>query len=117
MKRHLSINRSVTVRVFLLSLMLLALAPIASAQRIRPTGSFGFLLNNWVRPDGPNPMAAMGVLNFDGAGRVTGSFTITFAAENPGPNDPPSGLGIPGALAGTYSSNPDGTGRMDLTGT
>ena len=114
-----SLLRSATIRASLVSLLfgLPHLLPTASAQGIRPSGSFGFQINAWVGPDGRNPQAVIGVLNFDGAGKVTGSFTIAFAQENPGPNDPPSGLGIPGALTGTYSSNPDGTGKMNIGGT
>jgi hypothetical protein len=88
------------------------LAPLsnASAQSIRPSGSFGFQSNTWVGPDDPNPESIIGVLNFDGAGKVTGSFTDVLAQQN-------SGQGIPGTLIGTYSSNPDGTGKMSLAGT
>src|SRR5438046_481628 len=115
MTRHFSLHPSATVLSLLFGLALLP--PAASAQGIRPSGSFGFQLNAWVGPDDPNPQAVIGVLNFDGAGKVTGSFTIAFTRENPRPNDPPSGLGIPGTVTGTYSSNPDGTAKMNVAGT
>ncbi len=38
-----------------------------------------------------------------------------FANPNPGRNDPAPGQGLTGTLTGTYSSNPDGTGQMNLT--
>jgi len=91
------------------------LLPTASAQGIAPSGAFGFQTSAWVGPDDPNPAAFIGVMNFDGAGKVTGSFTAMFANPKPGPNDPPSGQGIPGTLTGTYSSNSDGTGQVSMT--
>jgi len=68
-----SLSQSAAMRALLLSLLfwLVSLIPTASAQGLRPSGSFGFQMNSWVGPDEPNPEALIGVFNFDGAGKVT----------------------------------------------
>ena len=66
----------------------------SQAQSNAPVGSFGFQLNNVV-----------GVLNIDGAGNVTGTYT----SLNNGGTTVQSGT-----LAGTYSSNSSGIGGMNL---
>ncbi|HYL34557.1 MAG TPA: hypothetical protein VEV17_01445 [Bryobacteraceae bacterium] len=79
---------------------------IQSAQGTMPAGSYGFLLNQW--PDSANnPDAIAGVMNLDGAGNVSGSFTAIGADVGPAP--------ISGTATGTYSVNPDGTGSLTLS--
>src|SRR5215831_9935918 len=97
--------------LLILRFSLTVLPPLALAQGKRPSGSFGFQLNTWVGPDGPEPIAIIGVLNFDGAGKVTGSFTQVFAQQSSGQ------ITAPGTVTGTYSSDPDGTGTMNLAAT
>jgi hypothetical protein len=78
---------------------------IQSAQGTTPAGSYGMLLNRW--PDANNgPQGVFGVFNLDGAGNVTGSYTIISANVGPAP--------ISGTFMGTYSINPDSTGSITL---
>ena len=76
---------------------------ILSAQGTMPAGSYGYLITGW--PDAGNkPFTIFGVINLDGAGNLNGSYTLV--------NGRPTAF--PGALSGTYSVNPDGTGSMTL---
>jgi hypothetical protein len=78
---------------------------IQSAQGTMSAGSYGMLLNRW--SDAKNgPQGVFGVFNLDGAGNVTGSYTIV--SENVGPAP------ISGTFMGTYSTNPDSTGSITL---
>src|SRR3989442_288113 len=67
----------------------------ASAEGAAPSGSYGFILTS----DG-----VVGLMNFDGAGNFTGSFTSTES----------SGAINTGTVAGTYTTKGDGTGSMTL---
>jgi hypothetical protein len=78
---------------------------IQSAQGTSPAGSFGYLLNQW--PDANiAPGGIFGVFNLDGAGNITGSYTIVGSA-GPAP--------ISGTATGTYAVNPDGTGSTSIS--
>lgn len=93
MKDH---ARSFPRLVSALVLTLTLLCSLAAAQSNSSSGSFGFLLN------ASGGLAILGVMNFDGAGNVTGSAT---ARSNGGhPQSPP------GTFTGTYSSTPSGVG-------
>jgi len=82
-----------------------------SAQSMSPSGSFGFLVSaSYSDPSNENGFAVLGVMNFDGAGSVTGSYT----AEN-GDSATQTSQPITGTLTGTYSSNPDGSGSVAIT--
>ena len=71
---------------------------------------FGFLVNaSYASPSRGNGWAMLGVMNFDGAGNVTGPYTVQFAGG------PPHVLSATGTFTGTYSSNPDGTGSVMVT--
>ena len=48
----------------------------------------------------------LGVMNFDGAGNVSGPYSVEFAGG------PPLVRSATGTFTGTYSSNPDGTGSV-----
>lgn len=77
------------------------------AQSTSPSGSFGYLINATYRdPSQTNGSALLGVMNFDGAGNVTGSYTSE-------PDTQPEHTNA-GTLTGTYSSNPDGTGSLTI---
>lgn len=79
---------------------------ILSAQGTPPAGSYGYLLNQL--PDTTNPPGGIfGIFNLDGAGNVSGSYTIV---GNTGPL--PS---LSGKVMGTYSTNPDGTGSVTIS--
>jgi hypothetical protein len=75
---------------------------------LSPSGSFGFLINaSYGDPSKTNGSAILGVMNFDGAGNVTGSYTSEPDTQADQTNA--------GALTGTYSSSPDGTGSVTIT--
>ena len=77
------------------------------AQGILPAGSYAFQLNGMPQAPGA-PLGVVGVINFDGAGGVTGSVTIYDAHS-----DPPLRTDT---FTGTHSSNPDGTGIINIVG-
>ena len=55
--------------------------PAAAAQSTSLSGSFGFLINNSLsQSDGQQGFATLGMMNFDGAGSVTGSYTFQSGA-------------------------------------
>ncbi len=67
-------------------------------------GSYSFLTNLWTANASTNEFAMVGVLTFNGAGTVTGSYTsIT------------DGAAQTGTLAGTYTVNSNGTGTITFT--
>jgi hypothetical protein len=77
---------------------------LASAQVTSPSGSYGILANQWPNPN-QSPSGLVGVLSFDGAGNVNGSYTLLT-----------SNLQLrSGTWKGTYSGNPDGTNTVNLT--
>jgi hypothetical protein len=79
---------------------------IQSAQGTMPAGSYGFLLNQW--PDASNnPDGYFGILNLDGAGNATGTYTFVGPDIGQAP--------FSGTFNGTYSVNPDSTGSLTLT--
>jgi hypothetical protein len=78
----------------------------ASAQAVAPNGSYGILLNQWKDANSNNVSALLGVLNFDGAGNVTGTYTLV-TTKNP--------TAATGTWTGTYSGNPDGSNTVNLT--
>ena len=81
-----------------------------AAQSMSPSGSFGFLINaTFVPASNKQGTAILGVMNFDGAGNVTGSYTYEVGAGTP--NVPQTRTGT---FTGTYSSNPDGTGSATI---
>ena len=80
---------------------------LVSGTQMPPRGSFGFLISgSYVSPTGNNGWAMLGLMNFDGAGNVSGAYSVEFAG---GPPRVPSSTGT---FTGTYSSNPDGTGTL-----
>src|SRR5579864_7003797 len=84
-------------------LALTLLGGVASAQSNSLSGSFGFLLNFYGASGG---LAFLGVMNFDGAGNVTGTATTRSDGGHP------QGTGT---FTGTYSSAPTGVGSKPGT--
>ena len=78
-----------------LVLTLTLLCSSAAAQSNSLSGSFGFLLNH------SGGLAVLGVMNFDGAGNVTGTYTARSNGGHPQST---------GTFTGTYSSMPNGVG-------
>jgi len=68
-------SRLVPVLVLTLTLIC-SFAYSVAAQSTSPSGSFGFLINaSYSDPYQTNGSAFLGLMNFDGAGNVTGSYT------------------------------------------
>jgi len=67
-------------------------------------GSYSFLTNLWTADTSTDQIAVVGVLNFNGAGKVTGSYTSI-------------SLNVfkTGTLAGTYTVSSNGTGKITFT--
>jgi hypothetical protein len=106
MKDHLrSFLRLLSVLVLTLTLR------SVSAQSMPPSGSFGFLINaSYSDLSNNNGFVVLGVLNFGGAGSVTGSYTVELGSSPTQTSQP-----ITGTFTGTYSGNPDGTGTLTTT--
>ena len=88
-------TRSFPRLVSVLVLTLTLFCSWADAQSNSLSGSFGFLLNH------SGGLAVVGVMNFDGAGNVTGSYTARSNGGHPQST---------GTFTGTYSSMPNGVG-------
>ena len=75
----------------------------SSSQGTVPSGSFGYVLTGW--PDSGNKATTIfGVMNIDSAGNLNATYIVV--------NGRP--VSFPGTLSGTYSVNPDGTGKMNF---
>jgi len=95
------------VQVGLLVFMTIALAFSAQAATFSKAslkGSYSFLTNLWTANVNTDEIAMVGVLKFDGAGNVTGSYTSI-------------SLGVfqTGTLGGTYTVNSNGTDTITFT--
>ncbi len=106
MKEHVrSLSRLMPVLVLMLTLT------VVSAQSIAPSGSFGYLINaSYSDLANNNGFVVMGVMNLDGAGNATGSYTVELGSSTRNTSQP-----ITGTFTGTYSSNSDGTGTLTTT--
>jgi len=96
----------------LLSVLVLTLTlRTASAQSMPPRGSFGLLINaSYSDLSNNNGFAVLAVINFDGAGNVSGTYTVELGSSPTQTSQP-----ITGTFIGTYSGNPDGTGTLTTT--
>jgi hypothetical protein len=83
-----------TISTIVVCLLAVVMNSHSQTQSNSPVGSFGFQLSSVV-----------GVMNFDGAGNLTGTYT----SLNNGQTAVQSGT-----LAGTYSSNSSGIGSLNL---
>jgi hypothetical protein len=74
---------------------------MVTTQGTLAAGSYGYVLTGW--PDAGNkPFTLFGIISIDGAGNVTGSYTLV--------NGRPTAF--PGTFSGTYTVNADGSGTM-----
>lgn len=106
MKQHL---RPFSRRVSLLMLTLTLAA--VSAQTMPASGSFGLLMNaSYSDLSNNNGFTILAVINFDGAGNVSGTYTVELGSSPSNTSQP-----ITGTFTGTYTSNPDGTGTVTTT--
>ena len=96
--------------VYILLPILTLMNNVASAQVTSPSGAYGFQASLWTNdPADNNGTALLGVMNFDGAGNLSGTYTFQDGAH-------PRRLQqtVTGTFTGTYSGNPDGTGTMTV---
>lgn len=96
------------------AVLIMTLAPSTGAlfaQNAPPlSGTFGFLVYaNQIDSAGATGGAILGLMNFDGAGGVTGTYTLKARTGQNAEADT-----VNGALSGTYTTNPDGTGAAAL---
>jgi len=87
---------------------LLLPAPAAAFDSSSISGSYAFQFNKFGTC--PNLQTIVGLFTFDGAGNVSGKFTQY--SSNKGGAGPKVSTGT---ATGTYTVNPDGTGRINLT--
>ena len=99
--------RQHSVRVGSLILIVIAIALPAQAATFSNAslkGGYSFLTNLRTANGSTNQFAMVGVMTFDGAGNLTGSFTSISATTVQS-----------GVLGGTYTVNSNGTGTITLT--
>jgi len=85
---------------------------LSAARQIRPAkysngslqGSYSFLTNKWLSDPTHDAVGIVGIMNFNGLGNVSSSFTVD-----------DSGTVYTGTAAGTYSVASDGTGNVKMT--
>ena len=83
----------------------LCFAFLAPAQVTSPNGSYGILVNQWKDSNSNAASSFLGVLTFNGAGNVSGSYTLVRKDYSV----------LTGTLTGTYSGNPDASNTVSLT--
>jgi hypothetical protein len=89
----------------------LALVMSAAAQNAPLNSPYAFLVNASFNDVTDNSGAAiLGVMNFDGTGAISGTYTFVQAAtgDDPGGN-------LTASLSGTYATKEDGSGTLTLT--
>lgn len=97
-------------RLAFMLILALVIAGSVAAQVAPPVGPYGFVLNATFREPSLHGGAAMlGLMNFDGAGNVSGTYNVEF-----GSGGVEQQASITGSFTGTYSSNPDGTGAVSI---
>jgi hypothetical protein len=102
--------QSLSHLAFILVLVLAFAGPIA-AQVAPPVGPYGVVLNTtFSDPSTQGGVGFLGIMNFDGAGNVSGPYTFEIGSVGGH-----QGGTATGTLTGTYSSNPDGTGTVSVT--
>jgi hypothetical protein len=93
-----------------LLVLALAVTGAVAAQVAPPVGPYGFVLNaTFSNPSTNGGAAILGLMNFDGAGNVSGPYNFELGSGGSGPKQ-----SIAGSFTGTYSSNPDGTGTISV---
>jgi len=93
------------------TLRFLTLTRGAAAQNKPLSGSYGWLANVYQLDTGNGSgLSVLGIINFDGTGNLTGTYTGQSRGVDGGPARNGSGM-----LTGVYSINPDGTGLFTAT--
>ena len=87
-------------------------ASYLAAQSNPPAGTYGFLVYSSFSNQAVNStgVAILGVMNFDGSGNLTGTYTYEVDA-----NRPQAAKTTNGNFTGSYSANADGTGSLAMT--
>lgn len=104
--------RSFSRLASLLFLLILAHAMAGTtAAQTPPVGPYGFVLNaTFSDPSTQGGVAMLGLIDFDGAGNLTGHYDLELGSGGTGQK-----ASVTGSFTGTYSSNPDGTGTISTT--
>jgi hypothetical protein len=97
-------RRFVQVGILLFVAIAMALPAQAAFSKASLKGSYSFLTNLSTASASTNQFAMVGVLTFDGAGNVIGSFTSISSTTVQ-----------TGTLVGTYTVNANGTGKITFT--
>ena len=98
-------RRSLRIGILICAAIVIALpARAATFSKASLKGGYSFLTNLWTANVSTNQFAMVGVLTFDGAGNVTGSYTsISLDTVTTG------------TLGGTYTVKSNGTGTITFT--
>src|SRR5215470_11236536 len=107
MIRHFRID---SVRLTAVLAFALFMTGTVAAQVAPPVGPYGFVLNATFNfPFLRGGAAILGLMNFDGAGNVSGPYALEVGSGGANPKQ-----SIAGTFTGTYSTNPDGTGTISM---
>jgi hypothetical protein len=90
--------------LFLITIALALSAQATTYKKASLKGSYGFLTNLWTADSSTDQIAMVGILTFNGAGKVIGSYT-TVSLE----------VVKTGTLGETYTVSSNGTGKITLT--
>ncbi|HUI40700.1 MAG TPA: hypothetical protein VL523_01910 [Terriglobia bacterium] len=103
MKTFSRSSRQVGVLIFMMAAFALS-AQAAGFSNASLRGGYSFLIDRWTADVSTDQFAMVGVMNFNGAGKVNGSYTSISA-----------NVVASGPLGGTYSVSSTGSGSIDLT--
>lgn len=99
-----AVSRLASILVFALLVFALAITGTAAAQVAPQVGPYGFVLNaTFSDPSTHGGAGLLGVMNFDGAGNVSGPYALELGSGGANPQQ-----SITGQFTGTYYANADG---------
>ncbi len=97
------------ISTFVLLFIALAISGTVAAQTL-PAGPYGFVINStYSDPATQGGTAILGLMDFNGDGKVSGPYTLEMGSGGSGPQE-----NISGTFTGTYSSNPEGSGTISI---
>ena len=103
MERYNRCFRQLGIFVFITIALALS-AQATTYKKASLKGSYSFLTNLWTGNSSTDEIAMVGILTFNGAGKITGSYT-TVSLE----------VVKSGTLGGTYTVSSNGTGKITFT--
>jgi len=110
MQCHRKFHAQTLLRLTAVLAFALVMMGTVTAQVAPPVGPYGFVLNaTFNLPFLHGGAAIGGLMNFDGAGNVSGPYVLEMGSGGANPKQ-----SIAGSFTGTYSSNPDGTGTISM---